>query len=154
MKKVLCITAILLLAVVSYANQAESELNDTMGTADGPIAFNETLTGNLQNDTASCQDYWRFTGESGSSYTFTGNPKNTLPMSPLDIGLAIENSGGTEIAVADANGGNQSEVLNWTCPSDGTYYIIMYEATATPNGIATYEIICEKSSGVDDWELY
>jgi hypothetical protein len=86
-------------------------------------------------------------------YKFTGVAKYTLVES-LYIGLAIENSVGGTVAFQEASVPNQTVVLNWTCVSTGTYYLVVYEATATQNGTTYYEITCMQSSGVEDWSLY
>ena len=159
LKKSVCFVAIFLLALGVWANQTESEVNDTRGSADGPISFNETLTGGLpgsyMGDSPNPQDYWSFIATAGHSYTFTANPQNCSTMvSPLDLALDIENSSGGIVTQVDAGGDCDSEVLNWSCSSSGTYYLVVWEATGTPQGIAWYTVNCEENNSVDDWELY
>lgn len=134
-----------LLSAWSWADQDEIEMNNDRGSANGPINFNESLRGTLQNDGGqpTLDDYWSFSATAGDTYIFTGIPRNTLPFGKgLDIDLAIENASGQTIALAIANGDNQTEILNWLCPADGTYYLVVFEGTATPNGISTYETQC------------
>jgi len=74
----------------------------------------------------------------------------------LYIGLDIENSVGTILATQSADTPNQTVVLNWTCPSTGTYYLVVWEATHHQNVTAHYEIDCVQGSvsSVEDWSLY
>ena len=159
LKKSVCIVAICLLTLGVWANQTESETNDTRGTADGAISFNETLLGGLpgsyMGDSSYPQDYWQFSATAGYSYKFTALPQNcSIYVSPLDLALDIEDSVGGFVVSQDTGGDCVQEVLNWVCPSSGTYYLIVWEATSTPQAISWYYVVCEESTSVDDWELY
>ena len=74
LNKILYVVIVFLLSFAVMADQTESEINDIRGFANGPIAFNEILTGGLPGghggDSFSPQDYWRFTGTAGKTYTF------------------------------------------------------------------------------------
>ncbi|MCX7011146.1 MAG: hypothetical protein NTW86_01030 [Candidatus Sumerlaeota bacterium] len=155
--------AVLAVCLTAWANQPETEPNGDRFSASGPINFNETLIGGLPESYGAeggfPQDYWSFSAVAGRGYQFVATPKNTLPSQPLDIGLEIwDASGGAPVASKDAAGGNQAETLIWTCPvgGSGTYYLCIYEATGTPNGIAHYEIAATETpaAGVDDWVEY
>jgi len=156
-KCLLGLFVVLLCAGFAFANQTESFPNGDRTQADGPIAFPEMLTGGLpegySSDPNPDLDYWSFAGTNGNNYTFTGVPKNTL-LESLYIGLDIENSSGSIVATQSASVPNQTVVLNWTCGSTGTYYLVVYEDTAYQNGTAHYEVTCAQSSGVEDWSLY
>ena len=54
----------------------------------------------------------------------------------------MEGPGGDSPPVkpTDANGDGGSETLNFTASESGTYHFVVYEATATPNGISSYTI--------------
>lgn len=148
---------VLLCPGFAFADQTENFPNGDRSTANGPIAFNEKLTGGLPGgwlyESVPDLDYWSFTGTSGNSYTFTGVAKNTL-MESLYIGLDIENSVGTILKSESASSPNQTVVSNWTCSSTGTYYLVVWEATGYQNTTAYYEITCEMTSGVGDLNLY
>ena len=157
MKRIFYVAVMCALVFSASSNQTESPPNGSSSYPDGPIAFNEVLTGGLPwsypSDPVPDLDYWEFSGINGQSYKFTGVPKNTL-VNSLYLGLDIENSVGAIQASAFASTPNQTVVLNWTCTSSGTFYLVVYEATAYQNGTAYYEITCEVFSGVDDWTLY
>lgn len=152
------ILAICLVAFGAWADKTESEPNDDRFSADGPITFNETLTGGLPGsyggDSGFPQDYWSFTGIAGNSYTFTATPQNSSFIAPLDLAIDLENSSGSIIASRDVNGDHQPETLNWACTANGTYYLVIYEATGIPNAIAWYTCSCQTLSSVDEWTLY
>jgi hypothetical protein len=160
-KCLFCLFVVLLCTGFAFANQTESPPNGDSSNANGPIAFDEVLTGGLPggylSDPSPDLDYWSFTGTNGYNYTFTGYARNagTGPLS-LYIGLAIENSVGGIMAFQEADLPNQTVVLNWTCGSTtGTYFLVVYEATLYQNGTAYYEITCDRAaSGVEDWSLY
>lgn len=147
------------LAASELQEQTETEPNDARAFANGPINFDETLTGGLPGiyggDSSFPQDYWVFTGVAGHQYEFVANPQNSSFVAPLDLALDIEDSGGTVLVSQDDNGDHLSETLNWTCPADGTYYLIVWEATGTSNAIAWYTVNCtDTGTAVDDWTLY
>jgi hypothetical protein len=148
---------VLLCATFAFANQTENPPNGDSSNANGPIAFNEMLTGGLPggylSDPNPDQDYWRLSGTNAIQYKFTGVAKNTL-MNSLYIGLDIENSSGVVVASQMASVPNQTVVLNWTCGSTDIYYLVVYEETAYQNGAAYYEVTCEQVSGVEDWSIY
>jgi hypothetical protein len=148
---------VFLCAGFAFANQTENPPNGDSTQANGPIVFNDLLTGGLPggwlSDPNPDQDYWRFSGTNAIQYKFTGVAKNTM-VNSLYIGLDIENSVGGIVASQSASSPNQTVVLNWTCGSTGTYYLVVYEATAYQNGTAYYEVTCEQVSGVEDWSLY
>lgn len=154
-------TIIVLLCCVPFAFCAtitESEPNNSRFDP-GVKSFTpgDTLRGGLPGgygaEGTSPQDYWSFTATSGTSYTFVGNPKNYL-VNALDIDLDIENSVGGLVASATLGGDNQVETLNWTCTISGTYYLVIYEGTAIPNGTAYYDTDTATTTEVTDWELY
>ncbi len=155
-----CILLLLvcLVAFGAWADQTESEVNDSRFSADGPINFNERLTGGLPGsyggDSGYPMDYWEFSADGGTLYTFTATPQNSSFVAPLDVALDIENSSGTVLATEDTYGDHQAETLNWTASSTGTYYLVIYEPTGISNSVAWYTCDCEESSGVDDWCLY
>jgi hypothetical protein len=115
----------------------ETETNNDRSEANGPFSFPDTITGNLQNDGGGIVDYFEFSATAGNSYQFYG----TITGGALgaDLGLDIENSSSI-LATADANGDGQPETLNWSAPSSGTFYLVVYEATNTPNGISSYNV--------------
>jgi len=158
-KCLLALFVVLLCAGFVFANQTESPPNGDSSNADGPITFNnEVLTGGLPGgwlyESVPDLDYWSFTGTNGYNYTFTGVPKNFM-MNSLYIGLDIENSVGSILKSETASVPNQTVVSNWTCGSNGTYYLVVWEATGYQNGTAYYEITCARAaSGVEDWSLY
>jgi len=156
-KCLLGLFVVLLCATFAIANQTENPPNGDSSNANGPIAFNEMLTGGLPggylSDPNPDVDYWRFSGTNAIQYTFTGVAKNTL-VNSLYIGLDIENSVGSILKSETASVPNQTVVLNWTCGSTGTYYLVVWEATAYQNGTAYYEVTCAQGSGVEDWSLY
>jgi hypothetical protein len=148
--------AFLAAPVASWANQTESEPNSSRAEANGPISFDEALIGGLPgsyggDSDPNYSDYWSFTAVKDERYTFTARPKNTLPRAPLDIDLDLEDAGGTVVASATSGGANQTETLNWICPADGAYYLVVYEGTATANAIARYEVTCQE--GALNWLL-
>ncbi|MBN1902925.1 hypothetical protein JW926_16500, partial [Candidatus Sumerlaeota bacterium] len=154
MKQFFYVVLMSVLVFSATANQTESPPNGSSFDPDGPIAFNEVLTGGLPggwpSDPTPDWDYWQFSGVSGQTYKFTGVPKNTLVES-LYIGMDIENSSAVLQATKSADTPNQTVVLEWTCTVSGTYYLIVWEATLYQNGTAYYEITCEQYSSVDDW---
>jgi len=160
LKKSLLVFIILLLSFAVMADQIESEPNDDRGSANGPITFNESLTGGLPyiygGDSFSPQDYWRFTGIADKTYTFHATDMNcSVYVSPLDLALDIENFDGIIFATKDAGGSCDAEDLSWNCTLTGTYYLIVYEATGTVQAAAWYQVQCQESaSGVEDWTLY
>jgi len=161
LKKSLLVFILFLLSFAVMADQTESEINDTRGTANGPIAFNEILTGGLPGghggDSFSPQDYWRFTGTDGKTYTLHATAVNcSVLVSPLDLALYIENSGGAIVATKDTGRDCDPEDLSWNCTLTGTYYLVVYEATGRVQDISWYQVQCQESatSGVEDWTLY
>lgn len=158
-KRFVLVLAMCLLAPSALSDQTESEVNDARTFANGPISFDETLTGGLPGiyggDASSPQDYWSFTGVAGHNYTFVANPQNSSFVAPLDLAMDIENSIGNVLVSRDTYGDHQSETINWTCPADGTYYLVVWEATGTPNAIAWYDVVCtDAGTPVDDWQMY
>jgi hypothetical protein len=145
---------IIMLAAFTWANQTESEPNENMGSADGPINFNETLTGGLPagyggETSFPPQDYWTFSATAGYSYTFYAvaqNCSSLLPSLALDLALDIENSSGSIIAFTDIGWDCDSETLNWTCSASGTYYMIVWEATGNTSATAYYTVSCTETA--------
>ncbi|HUT24242.1 MAG TPA: hypothetical protein VM492_07880 [Sumerlaeia bacterium] len=144
------LVAFLGIPATPWADQTESEPNSSRGSANGPINFDEALTGGLPgsyglDSDPFYSDYWSFTGVKDLKYTFTAVPKNVSGLFPLDIDLDIENSSGALVAGSASGGDNQTETLRWTCPANGTYYLVIYEGTQTANGIARYEVTCREA---------
>ncbi len=135
----------------------ESEPNDVRAFADTVGSFPATLNGTLANDAGSFgtyDDYWSFTATAGSTYDFAASGGSFV--FPMDIGLIIENGSGTQLTLVDSLGDNAGENLSWQAPSDGTYYLAIYEATATLS-TSTYTVNITETAGttsVDDWHLY
>ncbi len=147
--RILVCLSFLLLTSAGLANQTESEPNNTSYSADGPVNFDEVLTGGLPGvyggDDSPYDDYWSFTGVKGTAYSFIATPINSNFIFPLDIDLAIVRRnvmGEITEAVATAGGDNQTEMLLWSCTSDDTYYLVVYEGTGILNAVSRYEINC------------
>ncbi len=158
---ILSVVFISLVSFAALANQTESEPNDDRGSANGPIVFNEVISGGLPyingGDSFFPQDYWRFTGTEGKTYTFYATAMNcSVYVSPLDLALDIENSGGFLLAAKDDGYDCDPESLSWNCSTTGTYYLRVWEATGTIQAAAWYTVNCQESagSGVEDWSLY
>lgn len=162
MKRWIFLMAILVLTCALMANQTESEPNDSAMSADGPINFNETLTGGLPGgyggDSYMPKDYWSFSATAGNTYTFTANPHNTSFITPLDLAVSIFGAGTfspyVEIVRADDYFDNQGETLVWTAPETTSYWLVIWEATGTVAGVPYYTCLCEEATSVEDWELY
>ncbi|NQU45242.1 hypothetical protein HQ520_18320 [bacterium] len=156
----LCILIVtVLIAGAARGDQTESEPNSSRFEANGPIHFDEILIGGLPGSYGADSDllyadYWRFTGRAGAQYRFVGTPRNSTSLFPLDIDLDLENGTGGLEARAVAFGDNQIETLNWTCTTDATYYLIVYEGTGTANGISRYEIACTETIDDTDGPTY
>ena len=160
MRKFMCLAAILCLVAFAWADQTESKPNDNIGGADGPISFNEVLTGGLPGSygsegTSPPQDYWQFSATAGKTYTFTGVQQNcSIIVGGLDLALTVVNGSDVTQKQQDAGGECDSETLVWTPTSSGTFYLVVWEATGTPSGIDYYKVTCEESTSVEDWDLY
>ena len=159
-KGIFCLIVVLLATMCVCADQTESEPNDSSSSADGPINFNETLTGGLPGsyggDSSSPQDWWSFSAVAGRTYTFNAQATNcsSAMLGGLDLALDIENSSGSVVAQEDSGFDCDSETIVWNCSSSGTYYLVVWEATSTPDGISGYTVSCQEDASVDDWELY
>lgn len=139
-------TAALCLATVAAFGATESEPNNDRASADGPISFPETLTGQFFNDGGAIQeDYWSFSATAGSTYTFVGSLNTNLGGG--DIALDLENSAGGVLASEDENFGMDAETLEWTATAAGTYYLVVWNASGTPDGIANWSVNCSVSTG-------
>ena len=133
---------------------SESEPNGATFSANGPFSIPDTITGNCQNDGEALQDYYRFSSASGQKWRFVASVVNPSSFAPLDLRIGVANSGNSFLAVADVFGGNVSESLNFTAPSAGTYYLVVDEATAAPNAVASYSVAVSPQAAVSDWNLY
>ena len=146
------VCALTVLAGASWANQTESEPNSSISQAEGPINFDETLTGGLPGRYGSdsdprLADYWEFDALADVTYRFVGTPKSVSVFYPLDIDMELVTASGEVVAKADTPGDNQIETLEWTFIDGATHYLIVYEHTGSVNDIARYEIAC---SMIDD----
>jgi len=158
LKRITFLFVFLLLCLSLIGDQMESENNDMRELADGPILFNGNLIGGLPGsyggDSPFPQDYWRFSALADKTYTFKAIAENCNEIiSPLDLALDIENTSGTIIATKDSFGDCDSEILYWDCPSTGTYYLVVWEATGWPEPISWYVLHC-KMGMPTSWELY
>lgn len=98
------------------------------------------LYGDLHGFSAN-DDYWEFTANAGSQYTFVANAINCSGFTdPMDIGIEIRNASGGVVAYSDFGFSCQNETIVWTPSSSGTYYVVLYEATGTPTFITTYRV--------------
>ncbi|GAB4315732.1 MAG: hypothetical protein Kow0059_07930 [Candidatus Sumerlaeia bacterium] len=154
--RVISIAALLfVLLAASVQAVTESEPNDARIQANA-FTIGDTLQGGLPGSFGGDNppvDYWSFSATGGQQYSFNATSNGSF-ISPLDLALDIEDSGGTVLVSKDDNGANQPENLTWTAPSGGTFYLVVWEATATQNAISTYTVSTGLASGVDDWSLY
>jgi hypothetical protein len=161
MKKLCILLSLVLVLSASAFALDETEPNNTSGSAK---AFNigDSLRGGFPgswgSESGSYWDYWSFTAVSGTQYTFAGTSNGSF-LNTLDLALDLENSGGTVLASADSDssGTNESETLVWTATGSGTFYLVVWEATANnTNAISSYTISTSQGgpSDVDDWHLY
>lgn len=153
--RIFCFAVVLLATTSGAWALAEMEPNSDRASANGPFTFPQTITGGAQNDGSTyLSDFFSFSGTSGITYRFVCSVVNGSTFAPLDPGLALWPSTGPELVIVDAYGDNQGETLQWSCTANGTYYLEVYEATSTPNGIATYSVAATTVTGVGNWELY
>jgi hypothetical protein len=95
---------------------AESESNNTSGTAD-VFTVGHELQGNLQS--GDDQDWWRFIGNAGQTViAFVSALDPTL-----DISLRLFCADGTSRLAFSAPGAGQNNLIVFTLPSTGTYYL-------------------------------
>ena len=153
-----------LMVYTLMADQSESEPNGNRSIADGPINFNETLTGGLPGTWGGDSlpiDFWSFNGKydgiHDTTYTFIATAQNCDPTSsPLDLALWIVDSGGGELEISDSGRECDPETISWKCDNPDTYFLIVYQHLGTPIYTSWYNITCQEStnSGMDDWFLY
>jgi hypothetical protein len=156
MKKSFVVGALLLAASTAFA-QSESEPNDSRGSSNIMNAIPTSITGGLPGSfgntgNAFFEDFWEFSANSGTQYTFAASGGNGV--FPMDIGLELQNAGGSVLVNRDLLGDNQGENFSWNAPSAGTYYLVVYEATNTANGGASYTVNVSAVAAVDDWSIY
>jgi hypothetical protein len=149
-----CLIACFALSTPLFALQ-ETEPNQYAGEAN-PFSIPETLTGNFITLEQDPWDYWSFSATGGVQYRFAATPIGSSFLYPLDLALDIEAAGGALLARADAGDAHASETLDWTAPSSGTFYLVVWEATGYKNPGASYSVSASilAPSSVDDWELY
>lgn len=157
MKRLMTLALLSMLATAAWALN-ESEPNEGIPQAN-PFTIGDTLVGGLPEGfgaegSSPPLDYWSFSATAGIQYTFNGTVVNGGIQS-LDIALDLENNS-TILASADNGAGNQPETLNWTAPSSGTFYLVVWEATGTINAFARYNVTTSQGapSNVSDWVLY
>jgi hypothetical protein len=132
--------------------QSELEPNDTRGSANGMNALPTVLTGTLAGVSPPSEDYWSWPADAGTTYNITATG-GSGPF-PLDIGIEIQSSIGNTIVIVDNNGDNGGESFQFTATATETHYLVVFEATGTPNAISGYTINVSAVSNVDDWSLF
>jgi len=135
----------------------ETEPNDTMATANGPLSDGVNPTGTLLGGPPPSNDYYRMNAVAGDWWYFTTTILNPSLAAPLDLGLQIRDSGDNILQDVDLFGGGGQEDLDFYPTSTATYYLVVYEATGTPNTQSGYRISIiawHANAGVTDWTLY
>ena len=138
MKKTLFVLVMLAMTGSVHAISESEPDNNVRG---GAVNFSipNSLTGTLANDgAAEPTDYWSFTVTAGQAVRFAATVTGG-GLGP-DMRLDIENPSGFSLADADANGDGGSETLDYTFSTAGTYYLVVWEVTGTPNGVGNYTV--------------
>jgi hypothetical protein len=88
---------------------------------------------------------YQVTGEAGDVWSIRGTAESTH--SPLDIGIAVVDSAGTERARADDSAGRTDAELSFTVPENGPYKIIVSDTSPAGGTVAsTYRLSVEKAT--------
>lgn len=97
----------------------------------GSNAGTITMNGSWQTQSVTNGQYYEFAGEAGEVYyfSFCGNGGGAT----WDTQLSVLNSGGSQVAYNDDYCGLRSYIA-WTCPSSGTYRILISEYYCNNSG--------------------
>lgn len=87
-------------------------------------------------DTAGKRFWYSFTGVAGAAYDL-GTELGGLDDSVMTI---FANDMETELAENDDNGNERASYLEWVCPQDGTYYVMVRAYSASSTGDFTFTI--------------
>ena len=98
-------------------------------------------------DTAGKRFWYSFTGETGATYDL-GTQLGGLDDSVMTV---FADDMETEIAENDDNGDARASYLEWVCPQDGEYYVMVraYDASATGDFIFTIDKVAAMGTASD-----
>jgi len=136
-----------LLAVPVLADQSESEPNDILTYAKGPINFPENLTGGLPGpgsyDSSPPTDYWWFNGEAGKTYRFLGVPIGSCGLftQRIDIDFEVRTQSDVKVGEQYSAGDCAVEDFQWTAPSTERFYLRVWDMINASTQ-QTYRIEC------------
>lgn len=110
------------------------EDDDTAGTAHAVTVSVETSQRRNFHD-AGDADWVSFTAEAGRSYKI----RIESPGSSCDPVVRVFGTDGTSVLAGPVNAGGygQEELVSWSCPADGTYYVAVAQANANDFGSNT-----------------
>jgi hypothetical protein len=91
------------------------DVSDDVNSID-TIAVNGVRSGTINS--ATDQDFFQIFLAAGQAYTF-----DAVGVGLSDPTLAVRNSAGTQLAFNDDSGGTLNSHVNFTAPSNGTYYL-------------------------------
>jgi hypothetical protein len=127
---------------------------DEMEPNDAPVGANSfsigtSLRGGLPGSWGGdgvipAQDYWQFNAQAGRVYRFQAELQNCSFLSQIDLIMQLKDSGDNNASSpVDSAGYCGTETLEWTAPSSGTYYLVLYsyETSALVNySVSTSDI--------------